>query len=469
MNTFSKALKYATTIFLFTILFGVITIMAIGKDIFEFEKNYSIIFLHFFITPFIAIGFYKKDTTSNPKEALKSLAKSALCIFILTYFVVYFFILSTRKGNFPFLNITSFYNGVLGIIINVFSVLIYYLTNDKTSSKRNLKGIGLPFRTTLSISLIISVVYILLLFVFGARVRQFSWSAIIRPLFIISTGLLASMLMHITIVYIKNRDLSKYKKTALFLLVYVFNLTVIPISIFIIIKGGTPAKIVQNTLITSPFHLMCTLSIHVYFIYLTNKKEKEELKQVGITASLKYQQLKAQLSPHFLFNNISVLTALIEENQSKAIKFSENLSNVYRYFLEQEKQELTLLKDELAFANEYLSLLKVRYENALSINNTIDDNDAYYILPMALQQVFENVIKHNEVSMENPITIEIGINEDHLLITNNKNPKIEEEKNLQTGIENIRNRYSFFTDQKVITEENQLNYTIKLPLLKIED
>ena len=117
---------------------------------------------------------------------------------------------------------------------------------------------------------------------------------------------------------------------------------------------------------------------------LFRSQEKLNLKQIGLEASLKYQQLKSQISPHFLFNNISVLTGLIEENQEKAVKFSEDLSKVYRYFLDQEKQNLVTLKDEMSFANKYIDLLKVRFESALIFNNNVNETETLYILPMAL-------------------------------------------------------------------------------------
>ncbi len=468
MNTFSKALKYATTIFLFTILFGVLTNLITNKDLFEFEKHYPVIFIHFFATPFIAIYFYTKHTVDNPKKTLKTVIKSSLLIFTFTYLAIYVFLLLTRKEDFSLLNIVSFFNGILSVIIFVFSRLIYYLKTNRPVSEKDYTNVSLPINNVVLISLGVSLLYVFIVSILGNGFKLSFWL-----LYFFTTGLFTSFIMYVSILHIKKRSLNTYKRNGILLSVYIINTFLISILIplyRILFQEGSASKIMQHLITAGPFYLMCTLSIHTYFIYLANKKEKEELKQVGITASLKYLQLKAQLSPHFLFNNISVLTALIEENQGKAVKFSENLSNVYRYFLEQEKQDLVSLKDELAFASEYLGLLKVRYEKALNIgNNAINNKEPYFILPMALQQVFENVIKHNEVSIENPINIEITINEDYLLITNNKNPKIGMENNLQTGIDNIMNRYAFFTDEKVIITENELNYTIELPLLKIED
>jgi LytS/YehU family sensor histidine kinase len=226
--------------------------------------------------------------------------------------------------------------------------------------------------------------------------------------------------------------------------------------------------LVSGVTILGAYFLFLTLFIHFYQFYESTRNEQENLKQIVLTASLKYQQLKAQLSPHFLFNNISVLTALIEEDQKKAIKFSEGLSSIYRYFLAQEKQDVVKLKEELAFADEYLNLLKVRYENALTYSSPGQVEDDQYILPLVLQQVFENVVKHNEISMEKPLNITISIKDHYLIISHQINPKITKQKTGQTGVMNITNRYLYFTDEEVILDENAQHYTIKLPILNMQ-
>jgi LytS/YehU family sensor histidine kinase len=226
--------------------------------------------------------------------------------------------------------------------------------------------------------------------------------------------------------------------------------------------------LVSGVTILGAYFLFLTLFIHFYQFYESTRNEQENLKQIVLTASLKYQQLKAQLSPHFLFNNISVLTALIEEDQKKAIKFSEGLSSIYRYFLAQEKQDVVKLKEELAFADEYLNLLKVRYENALTYSSPGQVEDDQYILPLVLQQVFENVVKHNEISMEKPMDISISIHEHYLIISNQTNPKSTGQTDSQTGLMNITDRYLYFTDKKVILDINSQRYTIKLPILNVQ-
>lgn len=131
--------------------------------------------------------------------------------------------------------------------------------------------------------------------------------------------------------------------------------------------------IIPSLILFSPYFLFIVLTTHLYFLKLINKQEKSILIQQSLESQLNYQQLKNQISPHFLFNNINVLTSLIEENPKKAVLFSENLSNIYRYFLEQEKQDVVLVKDEIKFAKSYLELLKDRFEIGLNFTINIDN------------------------------------------------------------------------------------------------
>ena len=166
-----------------------------------------------------------------------------------------------------------------------------------------------------------------------------------------------------------------------------------------------------------------------------------------------------------MFNNINVLTSLIEENPKKAISFSENLSDIYRYFLEQEKQDVVLVKDELEFAKNYLELIKSRFEIGFTYKINIDEKvNQRYIVSTILQQVLENVIKHNIINKHSLIEVKISSKENYLFVENNKNLKPENSKSTKKGIKNIKSRITFFTDEKVIIEDNKSHFIIKLPI-----
>jgi two-component system LytT family sensor kinase len=168
-----------------------------------------------------------------------------------------------------------------------------------------------------------------------------------------------------------------------------------------------------------------------------------------------------------LFNNINVLTSLIEENPTKAVTFSENLSHIYRYFLEQEKQDVVLVKDEIEFARSYLELLQDRFEVGLNFIIIIDEKvGEKHIVSTILQQVLENVVKHNTINEINIIDVKITSEENYLIIENNKNPKLQTASESKKGIENIKKRIAFFTDEKVIVEDAETYFLIKLPILE---
>ncbi|WP_439127392.1 sensor histidine kinase [Polaribacter sp.] len=232
-------------------------------------------------------------------------------------------------------------------------------------------------------------------------------------------------------------------------------------------KVGGINNLVHTITLFSPYFLIIIALVHLYYLKLVSKAEKQHLTQQSLESQLNYQQLKNQISPHFLFNNINVLTSLIEENPKKAVSFSENLSNIYRCFLEQEKQDVVLLKDEIAFAKSYLALLKDRFEVGLNFTINIDEKaKEKYIVATILQQVLENVVKHNTINEDNLVTIEISSKENYLIVENNKNVKLKTANTSKKGIENIKKRIAFFTDEKVIIKNKPEVYIIYLPILE---
>lgn len=468
MKKFKKAFVYALIVTVVINGFGSIInvlIYDLDKAIVDILYIAPISFPLFFVPCFFSVIYYRGNLFKKVNTTIKSILKPVLFSFVIILALV-FIVINFKKGfNISYLTSAALPNGIFAIIISLFSTLILFLlsklqTNTKTLNKIHIKP-------SVSIALVhflwITVVYFLLL-TFGNS--SFAKSHVLFNTFI--TGFLVVLFVYFSLQNIINKAKNKYWIIA----IYVIAIFVIP-SILSLINSPITFDVFRIKIkvflsVSIPYFLFLTLVIHTYFIYLINKQEKLNLKQIGVEVSLKYQQLKSQISPHFLFNNISVLTGLIEENQDKAVKFSEDLAKVYRYFLDQETQDLVTLKDELSFANKYIGLLKVRFENALIFNNKAERTEAFYILPMALQQVFENVVKHNELSIENPITITMVIKDDFLIVSNNLNPKFPTETTNPSGLENIKNRYAYFTDEKVVIEKDNNQFIIKLPLLKPE-
>ncbi|MFY0591527.1 sensor histidine kinase [Roseivirga sp.] len=183
--------------------------------------------------------------------------------------------------------------------------------------------------------------------------------------------------------------------------------------------------------------------------------------------SSKYESLKNQVNPHFLFNSLNALTNLVYENQDMAADFIRKLSKVYRYVLDTQSQEVVSLEKEMAFVKSYLFLQEIRFDDKLKVNIDIAGHEQKMVPPIALQMLLENAIKHNTIAEEEPLTIDISVeNNDMLIVKNNlqkKNIPIEESAGV--GLKNIIARYDFLSEQKVEIQETTSEFIVKLPLL----
>lgn len=215
------------------------------------------------------------------------------------------------------------------------------------------------------------------------------------------------------------------------------------------------------------FTIIISLFFHIIYFYkaLQEKRVKEQ-KIIAGTASAKFDALKNQLDPHFLFNSLNVLASLIDENPDQAQKFTTSLSKVYRYVLEQKDKELVSLKEELNFANTYIKLLKMRFEDSIffEIPDKLSNEEAK-VVPLSLQLLLENTIKHNIVNESNPLTIRIYEEDDNLVVENNFQKKEVLGSRKGVGLQNIVNRYNVVTQRKLIIEHTKDHFRVKLPVL----
>ncbi len=219
------------------------------------------------------------------------------------------------------------------------------------------------------------------------------------------------------------------------------------------------------------FGLWITLVIIGVFhvIYFYNRYQQNKLKEQKViagTASAKFDALKNQLDPHFLFNSLNVLTSLIEENPNQAQKFTTSLSKVYRYVLEQKSKELITVDEELQFAKTYMSLLKMRFED--SIVFTMPErasNPESKVVPLSLQLLLENAVKHNMVTSSKPLHIKIYEEEGYLVVENNLQPKQIVKKSSGVGLSNIMQRYKLLTKKKVEINKQANSFAVAIPML----
>jgi two-component system, LytTR family, sensor kinase len=186
-------------------------------------------------------------------------------------------------------------------------------------------------------------------------------------------------------------------------------------------------------------------------------------------ALAQYEALRNQVSPHFLFNSLSILSSLVHIDANLSEKFIDQLSKAYRYILEQKDNETVFLKTELDFLRAYAFLLKIRFESKFDVMISITDAEAdqYHIAPLTLQLLIENCVKHNRMSQKEPLIVSVLIKDDHLVVTNPVRSRIETERVPSTGIglANIKNRYHLLTKNPVQIEQNDEWFMVKIPLL----
>ncbi len=201
--------------------------------------------------------------------------------------------------------------------------------------------------------------------------------------------------------------------------------------------------------------------------------EKEQLARQHVESQL--EGLRNQVNPHFLFNSLNTLTWLIADDSEKAVRFVRQLSKVYRYVLESRESRIILLSEELDFMKSYVFLLNERFGKNLKV--TMEGLEAYShlaIVPLSMQMLFENAIKHNVLSVQKPLSIEVFVQKspsgEHLLVMrNNLQHKKQVMESTGVGLENIRERYRILTGRDIDVIVSSQYFTVALPLLTLEN
>ncbi|MFI5151588.1 MAG: sensor histidine kinase [Bacteroidia bacterium] len=210
--------------------------------------------------------------------------------------------------------------------------------------------------------------------------------------------------------------------------------------------------------------LSIEISVQFFKSWKSSVTEVEKYRNESLQAQL--QNLKNQLNPHFLFNNMSVLSSLIYKDQDKAVDFVNQLSKVYRYLLDNRNNELVSLETELGFIRSYTYLLQIRFDKNIVFELDIPDNLLQrQIPPMALQMLLENAIKHNEISEASPLVIRIRAGDSGLEVSNAIKLRTNREESSNTGLKNIAGRYRYFTDETVHIDQHNQVFTVRIPLL----
>lgn len=214
-----------------------------------------------------------------------------------------------------------------------------------------------------------------------------------------------------------------------------------------------------SVVINSIFFLRYFIEQWRLSIVKTERLEKEK-------TQVQFDNLKNQLNPHFLFNALTSLNSLIFENQGLASQFLQHLSKVYRYVLQNKDKNFVSLHTELDFIQNYVFLLRTRFEKALTIEFDIDATTRdKAIVPVTLQILIENALKHNVVDKDRPLNIQVRSVDDYLEVSNNLQVRKLVETSNKQGLENLKSLYRFLTTSPVLIEQTESRFAVKVPLV----
>lgn len=221
--------------------------------------------------------------------------------------------------------------------------------------------------------------------------------------------------------------------------------------------------------------VIIVVSVFITNIYeivsLNNEREYNlsRVEQLNVAkAQAELEALKNQIDPHFIFNSLNTLSFLITKEPQSAKLFNDTLAKVYRYILSNKDKDLVLLKEEVEFISNYFYLLKIRFRDAINMEIEINDlsADDFLIPPISLQALVENAIKHNDFNDRNPLTINVSISSNFIIVKNAIRPKAHVQPSSKSGLINLGNRYQLITKRHVVVENNFNIFSVKLPVLK---
>lgn len=296
----------------------------------------------------------------------------------------------------------------------------------------------------------------------------------------ISAGIIIISLVILSTILNQWLPWSKYSRIRFFLHIIlgtIFSIAALNVSYYCIKEFYTAAPPDLNQLIVANTY-SCAVIIPMFSIYfgyqfLKNwrKSELEAERLLKENARSQMMALKNHLDPHFLFNNLNILSSIMDKDTELSKRYLDKFAEVYRIILRTETADLTTVDEEMHLVHAYAYMVSVRFENSIKFEIEISPLDGdKAIPPLAIQMLIENAIKHNMASETQPVIIKIySDNKNNIIVSNNLQiKKYATQERPGSGLQNIKNRYKFFTDKEMLIVETVDNFTIKLPLLNIE-
>jgi sensor histidine kinase YesM len=265
---------------------------------------------------------------------------------------------------------------------------------------------------------------------------------------------------------------TSFKEIVFALVVTLISVTILSDVFFALLHGGNRFKLFHFDTLSTIRDLVISIVIlcGIFFIKMIADRqlfilENERLTRENLQS--RYESLKNQLSPHFLFNSLSALKSLIAENPAISQTYVDHLSHVLRHSLNGNKNKTVSLADELEVVDSYVFLIKMRYESSISIERNVDNTYLQHRLPpLALQTLVENAVKHNVISKRYPLMIRIFTGTDKIIVANSIREKYSSEEGTGIGLPNLASQYKLLVGQDIQILKTENEFRVELPLLK---
>ena len=239
--------------------------------------------------------------------------------------------------------------------------------------------------------------------------------------------------------------------------------------------SGIPFKFDANFAQDFPLLFLISLlaQITIYcLVYVINyafaaRTEMHLEREKANTAQYRYLKLKRQVDPHFLFNSLNILDCLVcEEKTEQASTYIHKLASIYRYMIKSEDEDIVPLRDELTFVNQYVDLLRLRFPEGFEVNIDVPEEAMWrYVLPCSIQLLIENATKHNAVTKDNPLLINIKVDDSGVRVSNNLIPKVTKSDSTGLGQKYISQQYMDLSGKEIEISNENGQYCVTLPLL----
>lgn len=252
----------------------------------------------------------------------------------------------------------------------------------------------------------------------------------------------------------------------------VVSITLVNYVWFYITQGVTISQFFNHTYVIYALGSELIIGLLIYLVALSRyfaRDLQRYYKRVAEVESqlskYRYDTLKNQLNPHFLFNALNTLSGLIYMDADKADEFTHRLSKLYRYVLDVQKVEVVPIETEIDLVRDFLYLNNIRFNDQIQTEINIEDKNGY-VVPMAVQLLLENAIKHNKISASEPLKIDITTKGDKLIVRNNIQLKQEKEPSHELGLNNLQERYAALSDEAIEIDQTDEFFTVRVPILQ---